>query len=70
MSAERAAVRLNDHGFYEPVPESVDNLRATVQTLLARVESLERTVAGLKDRESNVRRAVGQLASSYDVLRK
>lgn len=73
MSTERAdietpserAVRL-----YEERADDEARLRATVSTLLARVESLERTVAGLKDRESNVRRAVGQLASSYDVLRK
>lgn len=65
MSAERNDIRL-----YEPAPESVDNLRATVRTLLARVESLERTVAGLKNKEQDVRRAVGQLASAYDVLRK
>ena len=67
---ERNAVRLDEHGFYEPVPESLDTLRATVQTLLGRVESLERAVAGLKAKEQDVRRAVGQLASAYDVLRK
>lgn len=46
------------------------NLRATVSTLLGRIEALERTVAAMREREQAVRRAIGQLASACDIVRK
>lgn len=44
-----------------------ETLRAMVNTLLGRVEALERTVAAMRVREQNVRRAVGQLAKAHEL---
>lgn len=46
-----------------------EKLRAMVHTLLGRVESLERTVATLKSRDQDARRAIGQLASAYGLTK-
>ena len=46
------------------------NLKAHIQTLQGRIEALERTVTAMRERDLKVRRAVGQLASAYDLGHK
>lgn len=45
----------------------IETLRAMVRTLLGRVESLERTVSAIRDREMKMRRAIGQMAAAADL---
>lgn len=42
-------------------------LQAQVQSLATRVDELESTLARMRERESHIRRAVGQLAAAYEV---
>ena len=51
----------------EITDREVETLRAMVLTLLGRVEALERTVSAIRDRETKIRRAVGQLGAAFDL---
>ena len=71
--SEHAPLRIAMTADGESYPCPVDdtaNLKAHLSTLQGRLEALERTVTAMRERELKVRRAVGQLASACDVLRK
>ena len=52
----------------EITDREVETLRAMVLTLLGRVEALERTVSAIRDRETKIRRAGGQLGAAFDLM--
>jgi hypothetical protein len=55
-----------ERGYCEPLAETA-NLKAHIQTLQGRLESLERTVTAMREREIKVRRGMGQLAAAYEL---
>ena len=71
MSRIPEGQRMNEYGFFEPVPpDETANLKAHIQTLQGRLEARERTVTAMRERDLKVRRAVGQFASAYDLGHK
>lgn len=50
--------------------EETATLKAAVSTLRGRIEALERAMQRVIERDLKMRRAVGQMASAYDVTEK
>lgn len=55
---------------FEERAEETATLKAAVSTLRGRIEALERAMQRVIERDLKMRRAVGQMASAYDVTEK
>lgn len=76
MGAARIAAGDREPGLREQLQmleeraEETATLKAAVSTLRGRIEALERAMQRVIERDLKMRRAVGQMASAYDVTEK